>query len=122
VAFGGQSERRAAAGEAGAANGGEATALEHPHAQQRSLGSMSDVLTKLRAFVTATYLRRRKRPLADDEPLLSSGIVDSLGLVELIAYLEEEFGILVSPDEFGADRIETVRRIAELVAARAPGR
>ena len=72
-------------------------------------------ITKLRAFVVKRYLPRRQRELANDEPLVSSGIIDSLGLVDLTVFIEEEFGMLLSPDRFGASRADTVRQVAALV-------
>ncbi len=71
---------------------------------------------KLRAFIAARFLPRRQRALTDDEPLLTSGIIDSLGLVEVAAFIEEEFGVLVTPDRFGAGRADTVREMVALVA------
>jgi acyl carrier protein len=73
-------------------------------------------MAKLREFVMRRYLPQRKRPLSDDEPLFSSGIIDSLGLVDLTCFLEEEFEAFLGPDEFGAGRADTLAQIAALVA------
>jgi acyl carrier protein len=73
------------------------------------------IIAELRAFITQRYLPRRQRPLGDDEPLLTSGIVDSLGLVDLAGFIEEHFDVLVTPDRFGAGRADTVREIAALI-------
>lgn len=74
------------------------------------------ITAELRAFITKRYLPRRQRPLADDEPLLTSGIIDSLGLVDLAGFIEEQFGVLVTPDRFGAGRADSVREIVALIA------
>ncbi len=52
-------------------------------------------------------------PTAD---LVEGGILDSLGLVELLAAIEVEFGIQIPLDEIEIDRIRTLERLAELVA------
>lgn len=70
---------------------------------------------KLRAFVVQRYLPRRKRTLSDDEPLISSGIVDSMGLVDLTVFIEEEFGVFVGPDELGAGRADTLAQVLALI-------
>lgn len=72
----------------------------------------------LRAFVVQRYLPKRQRAVADDEPLISSGIVDSMGLVDLTTFIEEEFGAFLRPDEFGKGRADTLRQILALIAAR----
>lgn len=71
---------------------------------------------KLRAFVARRYLPGRLRPLSDDEPLFSSGIIDSLGLVDLINFVEEELGVFLGPDEFGAGRADTLTEVLALIA------
>jgi acyl carrier protein len=70
----------------------------------------------LRAFVVQRYLPKRKRELADDEPLISSGIIDSIGLVDLTTFIEEELGIFLGPDELGKGRADTLTQILALIA------
>jgi acyl carrier protein len=74
-----------------------------------------EAATKLRAFVMQRYLPRRTRALVDDEPLISSGIVDSIGLVDLTVFIEEEFGAFLGPDEFGAGRADTLSQVLALI-------
>lgn len=56
-------------------------------------------------------------PSADTE-LLDTGLVDSLMLVELLAHLEEEFGLTVTAEDLEIENFRSVERIARLVAAR----
>jgi acyl carrier protein len=78
----------------------------------------TEVRETLRGFVTSRYLPRRRRPVADDEPLFSSGTIDSAGLVDLTTFIETDFGVMLSPDEFGEGRADTIGEIAALVARR----
>lgn len=55
-------------------------------------------------------------PSADTE-LLESGLVDSLMLVELLAHLEEAFGVTVTAEDLEIENFRSVKRIARLVAA-----
>lgn len=48
--------------------------------------------------------------------LMESGLLDSLSLVEMMAGLEEEFGIKISFDEIELDNFRSVARIAEFVS------
>jgi acyl carrier protein len=49
--------------------------------------------------------------------LMESGLLDSLTLVELMASLEEKFGISISFDDIELDNFRSVDRIAEFVGS-----
>lgn len=49
--------------------------------------------------------------LDDDTPLFSSGLVDSFGLVDLVAFIEAEAGVRVEPDHISLDHFDTLERI-----------
>ena len=55
------------------------------------------------------------RRLDPDSPLFSSGIVDSFGLLELIAFLEDSFGVSIDPARHDLIALDTPRRIGALV-------
>jgi len=57
--------------------------------------------------------------LTFDAPLFSSGIVDSFGVLELIAFLEDTFHVTIDPALHELSEFDTVNKIAELVS-RAP--
>lgn len=79
---------------------------------------MDEIAVKLREFIAATYLKGKNRQVTDDEPLMSSGLIDSFGLVDLTLFLEQEFGAVIDPSEISADTADTVAQIANLVAQR----
>jgi acyl carrier protein len=53
--------------------------------------------------------------LDDDEPLIDSGIVDSLGVLRILSFLDEAFGIDLSGEEMKLENFRTVRSICELI-------
>jgi acyl carrier protein len=56
-------------------------------------------------------------PITDpDEPLQ----IDSLGLIRLIAFLENEFGYRIEDEEMTADNFATLRQLGELLATKTP--
>jgi acyl carrier protein len=55
-----------------------------------------------------------------DAPLISSGAIDSLGVVELMAFLEERFSINLSEIELDESHFESVRSLAAFVEAQRP--
>lgn len=66
----------------------------------------------------STYLQERfpaLRDLTDNTPLLSGGAVDSLGVLDLMMFLGERFGIELSDEDFDPDNIETPARLAAFI-------
>ena len=57
----------------------------------------------------------RRGEIGFDDPLISSGIVDSFGVLEVIAFLEDAFGVDIDPTRHEIKEFESVNRIAALV-------
>ena len=56
--------------------------------------------------------------LDGNESLLDSGILDSFGIMALLAFIEEEFSATIPADEIEPANFDTLTAIAELVAKR----
>ncbi len=54
--------------------------------------------------------------------LIQTGILDSLALVELLAYIEKDFGTEISLDDVGIEDFLSIAKIAEYVNAHSPAR
>jgi acyl carrier protein len=66
----------------------------------------------IRAFIIEKLAGRKGRKEIDDtSDLISSGVVDSLGLMQLIAFLEERLGIKVNDEDVTPDNFESVDAI-----------
>lgn len=52
---------------------------------------------------------------ADDESLMESGVIDSLGIFRLVSFLEEDLKVRVSDEEINAETLKSVNTIEELV-------
>ena len=57
--------------------------------------------------------------LGGDDDLIDSGVLDSLGVFQLIAFLEERFGIAIADTDITPENFGTLQRIERLVAGRA---
>jgi acyl carrier protein len=57
----------------------------------------------------------QKLPLEPDTPLLSSGLIDSFGVGELIIEFEKQFHIRINPAEIGVDNFDTPAQIHNYV-------
>ncbi len=55
------------------------------------------------------------RPLSAEEPLISSGLVDSFGIVEILSFIEDEWGVNIPDQEATAKQFDNVTSILRLV-------
>ena len=53
--------------------------------------------------------------LADDTPLISGGILDSISTVKLVTFLEENFGVQFAAHEISTDYLDTLGDITKTV-------
>ena len=74
-----------------------------------------DLKQQLREFVTSNFYVADPAALADDASLLEHGIIDSTGVLEVIAFLEEKFSIAVDDSEMLPENLDTIERIAAFV-------
>ncbi len=58
--------------------------------------------------------------VANDTELLLSGLVDSLGVVQIVAWLEDRFAMQIDPADVVFENFETPGRIVEFVAGLQP--
>ena len=56
--------------------------------------------------------------LTDSTPLITAGILDSISMLKLVIFLEEQFSVSVKPYEATAEYMDTIERIAELVRSK----
>lgn len=78
--------------------------------------AISEIIERTRAFVRENFLYARSDvQLHADERFLDRGIVDSLGVVEFVAFIEDEFGIEVGDDEVTEQNFGTLTHVASYV-------
>jgi acyl carrier protein len=67
---------------------------------------------RIRQFITDSFF---VDGFADDESFLRSGIIDSLGMMDLVAFLEKEFGVSVSNAELVPENLDSLARLCAFV-------
>ena len=74
------------------------------------------VRDKVRGYIIENFLFGDAEPLADDGmSLLDGGIIDSVGVMELVAFLEQEFGVRVADDELVPENLDSVANLTAFV-------
>ncbi len=76
------------------------------------------VASRIRTFLVERFPSARARPIGDDDQLLANGILDSLGVLDVVAFLEQEFAITIVDDDLLPENFETLRRLTSFVAER----
>lgn len=79
------------------------------------------IMSRVHSFVQENFLYMMPDfDLADDDRLLEKGVVDSMGIAELISFIEAEFGVVAAEDEISEANFGSLRAIAQFVAGRLP--
>ena len=74
---------------------------------------------KVRQFLLREFLPGEDpAELTDGTELVSGGILDSLAILKLVSFLEEQFGIEVAAHEADAEHLNTIADIGQLVASK----
>jgi acyl carrier protein len=77
---------------------------------------MESLKPPVRAFVVENFLFGNDRGLTDSASLLGQGIIDSTGVLELVAFLEREFRIRIEDEEMLPENLDSIEKIAVFVA------
>jgi acyl carrier protein len=75
----------------------------------------TQVMEQIRQFITENFPKARQGSLQEDDRLIEKGIIDSLGLLSLIDYLESTFQIKVSDLDVTEDKFGSIRTISKYV-------
>lgn len=73
---------------------------------------------KLRTFIITELVRDPDYPLLDDEPLITGGLIDSLSLVQVQLYIQEQTGIFIEDPAMTVDNMDTLEMMVAAIEAR----
>ncbi len=80
----------------------------------------TDITKGIRTFLEENYLLSSDGGSLDENTsLLDEGIIDSTGVLELITFLEDEFGITVEDDEILPENLDSLSKISTYVERKA---
>jgi acyl carrier protein len=80
---------------------------------------MTDTIsTTLARYIAADILQQPDRIIKPDEPLLSSGLVDSFHLVDLSLFVEKSFGVRIDDAELNASTFDTLDQLTAFIKGR----
>ena len=77
-----------------------------------------EIETALSEYIRTQVLERPRYELGDNDPLISSGLIDSFHLVDLSLFVEEAFGVRNDDTELNAETFDTLSELADLIRQR----
>jgi acyl carrier protein len=77
----------------------------------------SEVLQKVRAYTLKELLKNPEYVLKDNEPLFSSGLIDSFAMAQVGVFIETEFNLYIPDPELTVENMDTVEQITDKILA-----
>jgi acyl carrier protein len=73
---------------------------------------------KLAGYLTKEILKQPNRVIQSDEPLLTTGLIDSFHLVDLALFVEDNFGVHIDDSELNASTFDSMDELITLIQSR----
>jgi acyl carrier protein len=80
--------------------------------------TVETVTDRIREYLAEHFPAARARRLDLDESLLTNGILDSLGVLDVVAFLEAEFQITVTDEDLLPENFESLARLTAFVESK----
>lgn len=80
---------------------------------------MDNIKDKIKKFISENFLFTTSIDLiADDQAFMESGIVDSTGILEIVNFVEEEFGIQLEDDEIIPENLGSITQLTNFISGK----
>ena len=76
------------------------------------------IITTLQSEIATQILNLPQKKITPQEPLISSGLVDSFSLVDLAMLVEDSFNVRIDDTELNSDTFDTIEQLAEIIISR----
>jgi acyl carrier protein len=78
----------------------------------------AEIIPALETYITEKILKTPKRRLSADDPLISSGMIDSFSLMDLALFVEDTFGVRIEDTELNANTFDSLTQLSALIQSR----
>jgi acyl carrier protein len=73
---------------------------------------------QIREFVRTRFPLARNLEFTDEDSLLDAGVIDSLGILDLVGFLEETFGIQASDEDLNPENFDSIATLVRFVESK----
>lgn len=82
---------------------------------------MTSGAAELRQFVDTNFLFGTGVNYADEDSFLDNGIIDSAGVLELIAHLEERYGLVIADEDLVPENLDSISNVVQFIQRKQTG-
>jgi len=76
---------------------------------------MMQIRENLRQFVIENFLGDRSGDFSDEDSLLDQGLIDSTGVLELVTFVEERFGITIADSDLTPENFDSIQMLTTFI-------
>ncbi len=81
-----------------------------------------DIKDKLKTYILDYFVKESGIKLTDDTSFLDEGIIDSTGVMELVAFLEMTFEFRIEDEEIVPDNFDSINKLLKFVQLKQNGK
>jgi acyl carrier protein len=74
-----------------------------------------EIEKKIRSFIVTQLYYADDNPITDEDSFLETGVVDSMGVMELVAFVQSDFGVEVQQSEIVVENFDSIRKLADFI-------
>ena len=79
---------------------------------------MSTSRQSLYDFIQSEFLQNGSKPIAANDNLIEDGVIDSLAILILISFIEEQYSVSINPEDVVLENFESIEAINSLIDAK----
>ena len=79
---------------------------------------MTEIKNSIKQHISENILFCEEFAVDDDASFLDNGIIDSLGFMELVAFVEKEYTIKVAPQDLVPENFDSVNKLSKYITSR----
>ena len=77
-----------------------------------------ELLSTLKNYIAKEIMKQPNRDISPDQPLLTSGLIDSFHLVDLALFVEDQFGVHIDDAELNAQTFDNLNQLVAFIQSR----
>jgi len=74
-----------------------------------------NIETEIRKFIVENFILEGDDHLGDEDSLLEKGIIDSTGVLELVAFIEETYQFKIQDEELVPENLDSIKNISQFI-------
>ena len=78
----------------------------------------TDIISALAKHIAEKIIKQPNRVITPDEPIISSGLIDSFSLMDLSLLVEDNFGVRIEDTELNVETFDSLQQLAALIQSR----